>query len=266
MPDLGPHAAFIWAAYAVTFVAVAGLVGLIVQDDRRQRQLLADLERQGITRRSAKPTGKPKTVENKSRVAEAEAMTAPKPRSFLQRWGMALPLLIFALLSGLFWYALHSGDPSRLPSALVGKTVPPFSLPPIEGFADAEGFQTADLAKGEPTIVNVWASWCVPCHEEHPLLLHLAKQPGVRLYGINYKDDPAAARRFLGRYGNPFARVGADRSGRVAIDWGVYGVPETYVIGGDGKIAFRHVGPLTEDAIKDKLLPLVQPTGAKPQG
>ena len=193
-------------------------------------------------------------------------MTTPKPRSFWQRWGMALPLLIFAPLSGLFWYALHSGDPSRLPSALVGKTVPPFSLPPIEGFADAEGFQTADLAKGEPTIVNVWASWCVPCHEEHPLLLELAKQPGVRLYGINYKDDPAAARRFLGRYGNPFARVGADRSGRVAIDWGVYGVPETYVIGGDGKIAFRHVGPLTEDAIKEKLLPLVQPTGAKPQG
>ena len=144
--------------------------------------------------------------------------------------------------------------------------MPPFTLPPIEGFADAEGFQATDLAKGEPTIVNVWASWCVPCHEEHPLLLELAKQPGVRLYGINYKDDPAAARRFLGRYGNPFARVGADRSGRVAIDWGVYGVPETYVIGGDGKIAFRHVGPLTEDAIKEKLLPLVQPTGAKPQG
>ena len=86
------------------------------------------------------------------------------------------------------------------------------------------------------------------------------------LYGINYKDDPAAARRFLGRYGNPFARVGADRSGRVAIDWGVYGVPETYVIGGDGKIAFRHVGPLTEAAIKEKLLPLVQPGVAKPQG
>ena len=193
-------------------------------------------------------------------------MTTPKPRSFWQRWGMALPLLIFALLSGLFWYALHSGDPLRLPSALVGKTVPPFTLPPIEGFAEAEGFQTADLAKGAATIVNVWASWCVPCHEEHPLLLELAKQPDVRLYGINYKDDPAAARRFLGRYGNPFARVGADRSGRVAIDWGVYGVPETYVIGGDGKIAFRHVGPLTEAAIKEKLLPLVQPGVAKPQG
>ena len=195
-------------------------------------------------------------------------MTAAAPRSFLQRWGLALPLLIFALLSGLFWYALQSGDPSRLPSALVGKPVPAFTLPPIEGLTGegSQGFETADLAKGEPTIVNVWASWCVPCHEEHPLLLELAKQDGVRLYGINYKDDGAAARRFLGRYGNPFARVGADRSGRVAIDWGVYGVPETYVITGDGKIAYRHVGPLTEDAIKQKLLPLVQPSAEKPQG
>jgi len=195
-------------------------------------------------------------------------MTAAAPRLFWQRWGLALPLLIFAALSGLLWYALQSGDPSRLPSALVGKPVPAFALPPIEGLTGegSQGFETADLAKGEPTIVNVWASWCVPCHEELPLLLELAKEPHVRLYGINYKDDAAAARRFLGRYGNPFARVGADRSGRVAIDWGVYGVPETYVITGDGKIAYRHVGPLTEDAIKQKLLPLVQPSGEKPQG
>jgi cytochrome c biogenesis protein CcmG, thiol:disulfide interchange protein DsbE len=195
-------------------------------------------------------------------------MTAAAPRSFWQRWGLAFPLLIFALLSGLFWYALQSGDPSRLPSALVGKKVPAFTLPPIEGLTGegSQGFQSADLAKGEPTIVNVWASWCVPCHEEHPLLLELAREPGVRLYGINYKDDAAAARRFLGRYGNPFARVGTDRSGRVAIDWGVYGVPETYVITGDGRIAYRHVGPLTEDAIKQKLLPLIQPSGEKPQG
>jgi cytochrome c biogenesis protein CcmG/thiol:disulfide interchange protein DsbE len=195
-------------------------------------------------------------------------MTAAAPRTFWQRWGLGLPLLIFALLSGLFWYALQSGDPSRLPSALVGKPVPAFTLPPIEGLTGegSQGFETADLAKGEPTIVNVWASWCVPCHDEHPLLLERAKQPHVRLYGINYKDDAAAARRFLGRYGNPFARVGADRSGRVAIDWGVYGVPETYVITGDGRIAYRHVGPLTEDAIKQKLLPLIQPSGEKPQG
>ena len=195
-------------------------------------------------------------------------MTSGAPRSFWQRWGLALPLLIFALLAGLFWFALHGGDPSRLPSAMVGKSVPTFTLPPIEELtgAGAEGFASSDLAKGEPTIVNVWASWCVPCHEEQHLLIDLAKQPGVRLYGINYKDDPVAARRFLGRYGNPFQRLGVDQWGRVAIDFGVYGVPETFVIAGDGKIAYRHVGPLTEDAIMQKLLPLVQPSGAKPQG
>ena len=185
---------------------------------------------------------------------------AAATRSPWRRWGLALPFILFAALGGLFFYALESGDPSRLPSALVGKRVPPFSLPPIEGIADgdAQGFSNADLAQGEPTILNVWASWCVPCHEEHPLLMQMAKEPGVRLYGINYKDDPAGARRFLGRYGNPFQRVGADKTGRVAIDFGVYGVPETYVISGDGKIAYRHVGPLTEASIKEKLLPLLQ--------
>jgi cytochrome c biogenesis protein CcmG/thiol:disulfide interchange protein DsbE len=189
---------------------------------------------------------------------------AGAPHAFWRRWGLALPFLIFAGLAGLFFYALESGDPSRLPSALVGKPVPEFSLPPVEGMAEGagggQGFSAADLAKGEPTIINVWASWCVPCHEEHPLLMELAKQPGLRLYGINYKDDPAGARRFLGRYGNPFQRVGADRTGRVAIDFGVYGVPETYIISGDGKIAYRHVGPLTEASIKEKLLPLLQQT------
>ena len=188
----------------------------------------------------------------------------------MRRFGLTLPLLIFASLAALFWYALHGGDPSRLPSALIGKTVPPFTLPPLEGLAadgvEVLGFGATDLAGGTPTVVNIFASWCVPCMEEHPMLLALAKVPGVRLYGINYKDDPAAARRFLGRYGNPFARVGADRSGRVAIDFGVYGVPETYVITGDGKIALRHVGPLTEQAIKDKLLPLLQPAQSKPSG
>jgi cytochrome c biogenesis protein CcmG, thiol:disulfide interchange protein DsbE len=197
-------------------------------------------------------------------------MNSSASRSVWRRWGLALPLVIFGGLASLFWYALQGGDPSRLPSALVGKPVPAFTLPPIEdlttGEAGVEGFAASDLAKGEPTIVNVWASWCVPCHEEHPMLMELAKEPGVRLYGINYKDDPAAARRFLGRYGNPFARVGADRVGRVAIDWGVYGVPETYVITGEGKIAYRHVGPLSEDAIKNEILPMLKPASAKPQG
>jgi len=187
-----------------------------------------------------------------------------------RRFGLAIPLVIFAALAGLFWYALQVGDPSRLPSALLGKPVPEFSLPPLEGLvANGEavpGFASSDLATGEPTILNVFASWCVECQVEHPLLLALGQQPGVRLFGIDYKDDTASARRFLGRHGNPYARVGVDPSGRVAIDLGVYGVPETYVIGGDGRVAYRHVGPLTEQAIRDRILPLLKPATESPGG
>ena len=185
-----------------------------------------------------------------------------------RRLGPALPLLIFAVVAGLFWYALQGGDPSRLPSALIGKPVPDFTLPGLEGLSaegkEIPGFAASDLAQGEPTIVNVFASWCVECQVEHPLLLALSRAPGIRLYGIDYKDDAASARRFLGRYGNPYTRVGADASGRVTIDFGVYGVPETYVVTGDGKIAYRHVGPLTEQAIRDKILPLLKPKQERP--
>ena len=188
----------------------------------------------------------------------------------MRRFGLALPLLIFTALAGLFWYALHGGDPSLLPSPLIGKPVPNFTLPPIEGLSpegkEVPGFASSDLAQGEPTIVNVFASWCVECQVEHPVLLALGQQSGLRLYGIDYKDDAASARRFLGRYGNPYAKVGADAPGRVAIDFGVYGVPETYVITGDGKVAYRHVGPLTEDAMKEKILPLLKPPSSTPQG
>jgi len=190
----------------------------------------------------------------------------------LRRWGVMLPLIVFLGLAGLFWYALRTGDPSLLPSAMIGKPVPQFTLPPLEGLkaedgAPVLGFSSADLATGKPTIVNVFASWCVPCLEEHPTLLALAKErPDIRIYAINYKDNPDSARRFLGRYGNPFARVGTDHTGRTAINFGVYGVPETYVITPDGKIAYRHVGPLTEQAIKNKILPLMQSHTGTPTG
>jgi cytochrome c biogenesis protein CcmG/thiol:disulfide interchange protein DsbE len=189
----------------------------------------------------------------------------------LRRFGLALPLVIFASLAGLFWYALQGGDPSRLPSALIGKPVPEFTLPPLQGLSDdggkdVPGFASQDLAQGEPTIVNVFASWCVECQLEHPLLVALANDQAIRLYGIDYKDEQASARRFLGRYGNPYGRVGADTSGRTAIDFGVYGVPETYVVSGDGRIAYRHVGPLSEQAIRDKVLPLLKRPGDRPQG
>jgi cytochrome c biogenesis protein CcmG/thiol:disulfide interchange protein DsbE len=158
-----------------------------------------------------------------------------------------LPVAIFAALAILFLVRLFGGDPSRVPSALIGQPVPAFALPPLPGLVEegrpVPGLSGADL-KGKVTIINVWASWCVPCRQEHPSLVELAKDPSARLAGIDYKDNPENARRFLGALGNPFAAVGADQSGRAAIDWGVYGVPETFIVGPDGTIRHKHIGPL----------------------
>ncbi len=177
------------------------------------------------------------------------------------RLGFMIPLFVVGALVGLFLVSLYSGDPSRLPSALIGKPVPEFDLPPIEGVLGTAlfkpGVSSADLAKGEVSIVNVWASWCGPCIQEHPVLTELKTKHGLRLIGINYKDAPDAAKRFLTRLGNPFDAIGADVSGRVAIDWGVYGVPETYVVDGKGQIVYKFVGPLSEDDVETKLLPAV---------
>lgn len=173
-----------------------------------------------------------------------------------------LPVVVFAVLAGFFAMALRSGDPSLLPSTLVGKPVPKTVFPSIEGL-EAEGkpepgFTSADLAKGKISIVNYWASWCVPCVDEHPLLELLKAESGVDIYGVNYKDQASAARRFLGRYGNPFTAVGADADGRAAIDWGVYGTPETFVVNGKGDVIYKHVGPITEESLKTKLLPVIE--------
>jgi cytochrome c biogenesis protein CcmG/thiol:disulfide interchange protein DsbE len=163
-----------------------------------------------------------------------------------------LPALVFLALAILFFVQLFAGDPSRVPSALIGRPVPAFALAPLEGLhADGKpvpGLSSEDL-KGRVTVVNVWASWCAPCRQEHPLLVELAKDPSIRVVGINYKDNPENARRFLGALGNPFAAVGTDPNGRAAIDWGVYGVPETFVIGPDGRIRHKHIGPLTAEAM-----------------
>ena len=170
-----------------------------------------------------------------------------------------LPVIVFVVLAGLFVVRLGGDDPSRVPSALLNKPAPAFSLPPLEGLVaggkPVPGFSSEDL-KGKVTVVNVWASWCAPCRQEHPLLVDLAKDPSIRLVGINQKDDPDNARRFLGTYGNPFAAVGTDSNGRVSIDWGVYGVPETFIVGPDGMIRHKHIGPLTPEtlqAFKEKL-------------
>ena len=167
-----------------------------------------------------------------------------------RRLVVLVPLIVF-LGSGLALSdPAFAGDPSRIPSALIGHPAPQTDLPPVAGLdRDGEAVPGIDPAtfKGAVTVVNVWASWCVPCHDEAPLLMQLAGDTRVRVVGINYKDDPQNARRFLGRYGNPFAAAGADRSGRAAIEWGVYGVPETFVVGRDARIAYKLVGPITPE-------------------
>lgn len=178
-----------------------------------------------------------------------------------------LPVLIFAGVAGFFAMALRSGDPSLLPSMLVGKEVPQGVFPPIEGLelngkAEA-GFTSADLAKGKVSVVNYWASWCVPCIEEHPFLEKLKSMTDVDIYGINYKDGADAARRFIGSFGNPYTAVGTDAQGRAAIDWGVYGTPETFVVNGKGRIVYKHVGPISEDSLTKKLLPAIEKARAE---
>ncbi len=174
-------------------------------------------------------------------------------------WVMA-PLLIFIALAGLFAFGL-TGDPSKLPSALIGRPVPQTEFPSLEGLTEngqpVPGFHAADLAKGKVSVVNFWASWCGPCIEEHPLLITLKERSGVDIYGVNYKDQAEAGRRFIGRFGNPFTAIGTDQTGRSAIEWGVYGMPETFVINGRGEIAYKHVGPISKESLESKLLPAI---------
>ncbi len=183
---------------------------------------------------------------------------ASKKRS---TWVALLPLLIFVALAAVFAVQLLSGkDSSTIPSALIGKDAPQTSLPAVEGLtrdgAPVPGLNSEDF-KGKLTLVNVWGSWCVPCRQEHPLLMEIAKDERIRMVGLNYKDQPENARRFLGDLGNPFAAVGADRAGRSAIEWGVYGVPETFLVDKDGKIVYKHVGPFTPESVKNDLMPAV---------
>ena len=145
-------------------------------------------------------------------------------------------------------------DPRSIPSPLIGKPVPQFSLPPVKG--RVLGLASTDL-KGEVALVNVFASWCVACRAEHPLLLALKRSGLVPIHGLNYKDRPDDAEAWLNKLGDPYTRTGADLSGRVGIDWGVYGVPETFVIDRDGRIAYKQIGPLTPEALRDAIIPLI---------
>jgi cytochrome c biogenesis protein CcmG/thiol:disulfide interchange protein DsbE len=169
---------------------------------------------------------------------------------------MAAPLIAFAALAAIFWFRLGNGDPSRIPSALIGRPAPQTALPALTGLVN-NGGQIPGLDpsvfKGKVSVVNVWASWCVPCHDEAPLLTELGKDTRLQIVGINYKDAPDNARRFLGRYGNPFGIVGVDGNGRASIEWGVYGVPETFIVGREGTIVYKMVGPVTPENINTVL-------------
>jgi cytochrome c biogenesis protein CcmG/thiol:disulfide interchange protein DsbE len=196
--------------------------------------------------------------------AEAPAQAG---RSWRRTGLVALPLVVFLALAALFFFRLGSGDPSRIPSALIGRPAPDTDLPPVDGLVrdgkPVPGLSSADFT-GAVTVVNVWASWCVPCHDEAPLLMRLGQDKRFRLVGINYKDKPENARRFLGRYGDPFSATGADANGRAAIEWGVYGVPETFVVGRDGRIVYKLVGPITPSNLERTLKPVIEQALASP--
>lgn len=182
----------------------------------------------------------------------AQSDSAARPPS--RRAAMLAPLVLFAALIALFAVGLTL-NPREVPSPLIGKPVPQFDLPPVKG--RTLGLASRDL-QGEVSIVNVFASWCVACRDEHPIFMDLRKRGVVPIHGLDYKDKPDDAVRWLAELGDPYTRTGADLDGRVAIDWGVYGVPETFLIDREGRIAYKHIGPVTPQVMRDKLLPLIE--------
>lgn len=175
---------------------------------------------------------------------------------------MMVPPVVFVVLAGLFAGGMFRDNPDALPSAREGQMAPPVALTPL---GDYVSFDDAALRDGEVKLVNYWASWCAPCRAEHPMLERLA-QEGVVIYGINYKDDPQDAMGFLGDLGNPYRAIGADTSGRTAINWGVYGVPETYVIDGKGRVILRIAGPINSKTLKNTLRPALERATGKDAG
>lgn len=169
----------------------------------------------------------------------------------------ALPLVLFGGLAAVFMAQLQSGrDVSEIPSALLGTKAPALELAALDG-SERPALTTAAIT-GKLTLVNVFASWCVPCRQEHPMLLELSKDPRVNVVGINYKDRNDNALRFLGELGNPYAAIGVDPNGKAAIDWGVYGIPESYLVGPDGTILYKKVGPFDPESFETQLMPAIE--------
>ncbi len=172
-----------------------------------------------------------------------------------------VPVVIFGVIAGnLLWGLISDRDPNAIPSVMIDQPVPEFELGPIEDMV-GPGLKTADLTNGQVTLVNFFASWCLPCLAEHPVLIEIVERDGVRLVGINYKNEPEEARAWLAELGNPYAQIGADTSGRVGIEWGVYGLPETFVIDKQGRIRYRHVGPLDARALEREIRPRLRKLG-----
>lgn len=171
-----------------------------------------------------------------------------------------LPVLVFLVIAGYLMWGLNPDRNIRaVPTALIDKPVPQFELPPIEGL-DSGGLNTTDLTgQGEPVLLNVFASWCVPCRAEHPIITRLADDEGIPVYGLNYKDEAADARQWLDNLGNSYTKIGAmsEERAAVGIELGVYGVPETYLIDGEGRIRYKHVGPITASDLRETILPLI---------
>jgi len=201
---------------------------------------------------------------------QTDSSTEPQqPEQHTRRsfWLAMLPVILFAALALVFLKGLSDGDTSRkLPSVLIGKPAPQFDLGPVEGLVingkPVPGFKVADLQKGKLSIVNFWASWCVPCRQEHPQLIELGKMPGFQLIGVNYKNKPEEAARFLRQLGSPFVAIGSDVSGRVGIEWGVVGLPETYIVDGKGIIRYKFIGPISSKAMRDDVLPKIREIAA----
>ncbi len=183
-------------------------------------------------------------------IAPAESEQA---RATLPPLSMLAPLVVFAGVAAVLAIGLTL-NPREVPSPLIGKPVPSFELPPVRGHT--LGLASADL-KGEVSIVNVFASWCVACKEEHPILMQMERERLVPVHGLDYKDRPEDAQKWLDDMGDPYIRTGADIDGRVAIDWGVYGVPETFVVDREGRIAFKLIGPVTPKLLDETLRPLI---------
>jgi cytochrome c biogenesis protein CcmG, thiol:disulfide interchange protein DsbE len=190
----------------------------------------------------------------------ASCPSAPTERRRARRLSYLVPVTVSLVLAAMFAWGL-TRDPREIPSALIGKSVPQFSLPPVQG--RTLGLSSGNLG-GEVSLVNVFASWCAECKLEHPLIMQLKAQGIVTIHGLNYKDRPDDAAKWLDRLGDPYTRTGADINGRVGIDWGVYGVPETFVISKDGRIAYKQIGPLSVEVLEKTIIPLIEALNEQP--